>query len=113
MSSSKDFVEFIVDQIASIWKIRYRKMFGEYALYCNEKVVALICDNKLFVKPTNWGEIFIGKPLFSPAYPWAKPSFLIEDKIEDREWLSELIKITYMELPAPKIKKIPQKISKK
>jgi len=38
---------------------------------------------------------------------------LIEDKIEDREWLSELIKITYMELPAPKIKKIPQKISKK
>lgn len=105
MSSSKDFVEFIVDQIGSIWKIRYRKMFGEYALYCNEKVVALICDNKLFVKPTNKGEIFIGKPLLSPAYPWAKPSFLIEENLEESEWLSELIQITYKELPTPKVKK--------
>jgi TfoX/Sxy family transcriptional regulator of competence genes len=104
MSSSKDFVDFIVDQINGIWTIKYKRMFGEFALYCNNKVVALICDNKLFVKCTQWGKNFIWNPQLSPAYPWAKPSFLIEDKIDDREWISELIRITYQELPEPKLK---------
>ncbi|CAA0218499.1 Competence protein TfoX (fragment) [Tenacibaculum maritimum] len=52
----------------------------------------------MFIKPTNKGRIFIGDVIEVPAYPKAKPSFLIEDKIEDREWLSELIRITVKEL---------------
>lgn len=105
MASDKDFVEFIVDQMENAGQIRYRKMFGEYAIYCNDKVVALICDNQLFVKPTEGGNAYIGKIKEAPPYPGAKPSFLIEDEFEDREWLSELIRITFNELPEPKPKK--------
>ena len=60
MASDLNFVEFIVEQIENAGVITYRKMFGEYALYCNSKVIALICDNQLFVKPTKAGKSFIG-----------------------------------------------------
>lgn len=105
MASDQGFVEFIVDQTENAGTIRYRKMFGEYAIYCNEKVVALVCDNQLFVKPTEGGRTFIGNVVEGQAYPGAKPSYLIEDRIEDREWLSELIKITADELPPSKPKR--------
>ncbi len=52
MSSSQEFVDYIIDQIENAGVITFRKMFGEYALYCNGKVVALICDDQLFVKQT-------------------------------------------------------------
>ncbi len=99
MSSSKDFVEYVVEQIDHVWIVKYRKMFGEFAIYCDEKVVALVCDNKLFVKYTEWWKKYIWNIKLSPAYPWARLSFLIDDKIEDSEWVSELIKITTEELP--------------
>jgi TfoX/Sxy family transcriptional regulator of competence genes len=105
MSSDKDFVEFIADQIKEAGTISYRKMFGEYAVYCDEKVVALVCDNRLFVKPTKGGREFIRDVVLAPAYPGAKPSFYVEDKFEDREWITELIRITACELPKPEIKK--------
>ena len=105
MPSDINFVEFIVDQIGNIGSIRYRKMFGEYAIYCNDKVVALVCNNQLFVNPTKTGRSFIGDVVEAPAYPGAKPSFLIEDQLEDSPWLSELISITEEELPKPKPKK--------
>ena len=106
MASDINFVKFIVDQIGNSGSIRYRKMFGEYAIYCNDKVVALICNDQLFVKPTKAGRTFIGNVVEAPAYSGAKPSFLIEDQLEDREWLSELIGLTEEELPKPKKKKI-------
>jgi len=111
MGSDQEFVEFVVDQIDPKCEISYRKMFGEYALYSKGKVVALICDNQLFIKPTNAGKEYIGDFVEAPAYPGAKPSLLIEDKIEDRNWLSRLIVITEKELPKPKqkIKKKPKK----
>jgi len=105
MASDLSFVEFVVEQIQNTKPIRYRKMFGEYALYCNEKVVALICDNQLFVKPTKAGKLFIGDIVEKPPYQGAKPSFLIEEQIENRDWISNLINITEEELPTPKPKK--------
>ena len=105
MASDKSFIEFIVDQIENVGLITHKKMFGEYALYLNGKVVALICDNRLFIKPTEGGRVFIGNVVEAPAYPGAKPGFLIDDRIEDREWISNLIRITYEELPEQKIKK--------
>ena len=105
MASDKDFVDFLVDQIENAGSITYRKMFGEYALYCESKVVALICDNKLFIKPTEGGRAYIGNVTEAPPYPGAKMSFLIEDRLDDREWLSELIRITAREVPEPKQKK--------
>ncbi len=80
-------------------------MFGEYGLFADHKIFALICDNKLFVKPTQAVRAFIQDPVEAPPYPGAKNSFLIEDQLEDREWISQLIKLTVEELPEPKPKK--------
>lgn len=105
MASDQDFVDFLVDQMGDVGVVRSKKMFGEYALYCGDKVVALVCDNQLFVKPTEAGRAYIGSPVEAPPYPGAKNSFLIADAFEDRAWISELIRITAKELPAPKPKK--------
>ncbi len=105
MASDKSFVVFIADQIENAGQITYKQMFGEFALYCEGKVVALVCDNQLFIKPTEGGRAFIGDVVEAPAYTGAKPSFLIDDRVEDREWISTLIRITYQELPEPKLKK--------
>ncbi len=113
MASDQSLVDFIVDQMGSAGTVTFRKMFGEYAIYCNSKVIGLVCDNKLFIKQTGGGRKFIGDATEAPAYPGAKPSFLIEDKIEDREWLSDLVRITEKELPAPKMKKPKKKGQKK
>lgn len=104
MASDLNFVRFVADQIDDVCEIRYRMMFGEYALYSRDKVVALICDDQLFVKPTEAGRSFIGEVVESPPYPGAKLSFLIQDKIEDREWLTHLITLTEAALPKPKPK---------
>ncbi len=111
MSSDQSFVDFIMETMAGAGKITCRKLFGEYAIYCGGKVVALVCDNRLFVKQTPGGRAFIGKPVEAPAYPGAKLSFLIEDKIEDRAWMGELIRITSNELLEPK-EKAKKKIRK-
>ena len=105
MASDKSFVEFIVDQIENVGQITFKKMFGEYALYCDGKVVALVCDNRLFIKPTEGGRAFIGDVVEAPAYTGATPSFLIDARVEDRQWISNLIRITYAELPEQKPKK--------
>ena len=70
-------IEFLLDQLGAVRGVRARKMFGEYALYCGEKVVALVCDDQLFVKPTAAGKTFIGKVKEGAPYPGAKPWFLI------------------------------------
>jgi TfoX/Sxy family transcriptional regulator of competence genes len=105
MASEQTFVDFIVDQIENAGEISVKKMFGEYGLYSGEKLFALICDNKLFIKPTQAGRTFIGDVVEAPPYPGAKPSFLIEEKVEDRTWLSELVRVSVAELPVPKPKK--------
>jgi TfoX/Sxy family transcriptional regulator of competence genes len=107
MASDKSFVDFLVDQMRNAGLMAHKKMFGEYALYCNGKVVALVCDNQLFVKPTKGGREYIGNPVEAAPYAGAKPHFLIEDAFEDREWISGLITTTVEELPIPqpKVKK--------
>ena len=113
MASDLNFVEFVVDQIEDAGTVTYRKMFGEYALYCKDQVVALVCDNQLFIKPTKAGRSFIGNVVEAPPYPGAKPSFLIEEQLEDKDWISSLIRITEKELPKPKPKKKSKRKSDK
>ncbi len=107
MSTKQSTVDFILDQLSEIGDVSARKMFGEYALYCRGKVVALICDDCLFVKITEQGKEYVGKRYQEDfAYPGAKASMLIDnDQIENKNWLSDLIEITYQNLPEPKIKK--------
>jgi len=104
MASELCFVEFVVDQMKNAGEIKYRKMFGEYAIYCNNKVVALVCDDQLFIKPTKAGNLFIENIVEAPPYPGAKLYYLIDDKVEDSNWLSQLIRLTEQELPKPKPK---------
>ncbi len=113
MASKKEFVAFIVDQMASAGSITSRAMFGEYAIYCNGQIVALVCDNQLFIKPTEAGRAYIKEVVEAPPYPGAKPSFLIESKFEDQDWISHLVSITARELSALKPKKKKKKTAKR
>ena len=109
MSSKQSFVDYILDQISHAGFVSAKKMFGEYAIFCDEKVVALVCDNQLFVKVTPAGKKFIGECLESPPYRGAKPWFLIsEEKWDEEEWLTQLIQISAANLLLP-----PKKSRKK
>ncbi|MBP5993361.1 MAG: TfoX/Sxy family protein [Candidatus Moranbacteria bacterium] len=107
MATKLSTIEYIEDQLADVPGVRSRKMFGEYALYVGDKVVALICDDTLYVKITDAGREYVGERYEEGiAYPGAKPSIRIDDdSLEDREWLATLIRITADVLPDPKPKK--------
>ncbi|MBI9049824.1 MAG: TfoX/Sxy family protein [Anaerolineaceae bacterium] len=106
MASSQDTIDFLMDQISSAGEVSARKMFGEYGIYCDGKMPALVCDNQLYIKPTEEGRAYIGEVEEAPPYQGAKPYFLISgDKWDDQEWLSELIRITAEVIPYPKKKK--------
>ncbi len=109
MAVDLEFVNFVVDQIDDACEVTHRMMFGGCTLYSKGKVVGLICDNQLFIKPTESGRAFIGDVVEAPAYEGAKMSFLIEGGVEDRQWLTELITLTAEALPAPKKKKNREK----
>jgi len=104
VASDQDFVDYIVDQLSDAGSITFRKMFGEYALYVDGKVFALICDNELFIKPTEAGRTYIGTPEEALPYPGAKPYFVVRDKIDDSEWLCGLVVASKAALPEKKIK---------
>ena len=105
MATRQSTVDFVLEQIASVGGVTAKKLFGEYGLYCDGRIVALICDDQLFVKPTTAGKAFVGRIIEAAPYPGAKPCLLISgDQIEDAKWLSKLIKISTAELPLPKKK---------
>lgn len=104
MASNKEYVEFVCEQISGAGEITYKRMFGEYGIYCNGKIIGLICDNCFFVKKTvSWSEILPSSEEASP-YTGAKPHMVI-DNVEDRELMTRFIEATYRELPEPKPKK--------
>lgn len=105
MATNQKFTDFIIEQIENAGEITAKKMFGEYAIYSDGKIFGLICDNQLFMKPTKAGREFIEDLKEAPPYPGAKMYFLIDDKIDDRKWFSELVRISVKELPEPKPKK--------
>ena len=105
MSNDPDFIQYVCDQIDAASEVTFRHMFGGTTLYSKGKVVALICDNQLFVKPTGAGRAYIGEVTEAPAYEGSKNFFLVEGQIDDAEWLSELIRRTEQELPQPRPRK--------
>ena len=104
MATKRSTVDYIIDQLVNLRNVRARAMFGEYALYFDEKVVALVCDDQLFVKKTEIGEkLADGHFEFAPPYPGAKPYLLVsEEVLEDRDLLAELIRCTAGVLQPPK-----------
>jgi TfoX/Sxy family transcriptional regulator of competence genes len=105
MGSRQETVDYIIDQLAAAGEVSAKKMFGEYGIYCGGKMVALVCDEQLFIKPTAGGRAWIGTPDEASPYPGAKPCFLIDGgKWDEAAWLCELVRISARELPAPKKK---------
>lgn len=104
MASDIGFVEFITEQMEDAGEITFKKMFGEYGLYCNGTIMALICDDQLFIKPTEAGRSFINDVIEAPPYSGAKPYFLIEDQFDGREWICDLVRVTVKELSKVKPK---------
>lgn len=100
MASSQDFLNFVIDQIKNQELVRSRKMFGEYAIYYDEKVVGFVCDNILYLKNTEAGRNFVKSELgqeslqLGQPYPKAKDYIKLEAEIENRDFLNELIEIT-------------------
>ncbi len=104
MASKLEFVQYVVDQLGEAGEITYRKMFGEYGIYCNGKFFATICDDQLFFKITEGGRRLMPDLEEGIPYPGAKPHFLIEE-LENRERLAQLVQVTCQELPMPRPKK--------
>jgi len=106
MATRVETIDYILDQASGAGEVRAQKMFGEYALYVGDKVVALVCDDQLFVKVTEPGRAYAeGRFKDGFAYPGAKVSMQIDDDaLEDREWLAELLSLTAAALPVPKPK---------
>ncbi len=113
MTTDASYAKYVCDQLHAAGGIAARKMFGEYGLYRHGKIVALIADNQLFVKPTPAGEEVLGTPTYGPPYPGAKPFFNVSDLLDDPEWLVRLIQATDAALPAPKKKLQRRPVAKK
>jgi TfoX/Sxy family transcriptional regulator of competence genes len=105
MATDRGTIDFITEQTAVAGRMSARRMFGEYALYCDGKVVALVCGDRLFVKPTQAGRALLGAPVEGFPYPGAKPWLLIAgDLWDDADWMAALISTTAGALPPPKPK---------
>lgn len=106
MASQQKTIDYILEQSAGAGSMLAKKMFGEYGLYCDGKIVAFICDDQLLIKPTAAGRAYLGDVTEAEAYPGSKPYFLIEgDRWDDADWLASVVRTTADALPAPKPKK--------
>lgn len=105
MATDQSFADFVMDLLQGAGEIGLRRMFGEYAVYLDGKVVALLCDNQFFLKPTAAGLAALGVPRGAPPYPGAKLYYLIDEGLDDREALQHLVRLTADALPLPKPKR--------
>ncbi|MFT3663804.1 TfoX/Sxy family protein [Piscinibacter sp.] len=104
MASDIKTVAFIADQSGLGDRLAHKRMFGEYALYLNTKVVAFVCDDKLYLKPTDAARALLGSPTEAPAYPGSKNYFLLEEELENPTLLGRAFEVTEAALPLPKPK---------
>ena len=104
MASNPDFVQYIADQCSGAGEIIVRKMFGDYGIYCDGKIFGLICDNGFYLKPTDAVRPMLREVALRPPYDGAKDYFYITD-IDDRDYLSAIVRETCKALPEPRPKK--------
>ena len=105
MASRAGTVAYLTDQMAGAGEVSARKMFGEHGVYVNGKLSALVCDDRLFVKPTQAAEAMLPEAEHAPPYPGAKPQPVVpEERWDDADWMAELMARTSAALPAPKPK---------
>ena len=104
MSTTKDYLGFILEQLSLVDGITHRQMMGEYIIYHHGKIAAYLCDNRLLVKPVPAAVKLMPDAPYEPPYDGAKDMILVEN-VDDREFLKALFEAMYDELPEPKRKK--------
>ena len=104
MASSKEYLEFIMEQLAGLEDVSWRAMMGEYIIYYRGKIVGGIYDDRFLVKPVEAAVAMMPEADMEQPYKGAKEMLLVDD-VDDREFLCELLEAMYDELPAPKKKK--------
>ena len=104
MATDRIFVDYVMEQAGLGDRMTMRRMFGEYAFYVDEKVVAFGCDNSLFLKPTAAAARLVPHAPMRPPYPEAKDYPVIDELLDDGDALRIVLLATADELPAPKVK---------
>jgi len=106
MATHQSIVDDLLERLAPAGRVTARNMFGEYCVYLDEKPVALVCDDTLYVKPTAAGRAMLPGTEEGSPYPGAKPHLLLPyEEWTDREALCQLVRATFEELPQPKPRK--------
>lgn len=103
MSSSKAYLDFILDQLSGLEEISYRAMMGEFILYYRGKIVGGIYDDRFLVKPVQSAIRLMPDAEYEVPYEGTKKMLLVEE-VDDRTFLQDLFRAMYDELPAPKRK---------
>ena len=104
MASSKEYLEFIIEQLSELGEITYRAMMGEYILYYRSKIVGGIYDDRLLVKPVKSAISLMPDATYELPYEGAKEMLLVDD-VDNKDFLTQLFNAMYEELPNPKKKK--------
>ncbi len=104
MASSKEYLNYILEQLSELEDITYRAMMGEFILYYRGKIVGGIYDDRLLIKTTKSAVAYMPDASYELPYEGAKEMLLVED-VDSREYLTNLFNAMYDELPAPKKKK--------
>lgn len=104
MSSSKEYLEFVLEQLSELDEINYRAMMGEYIIYYKGKIVGGIYDDRLLVKPVKSAIEYMADTEYELPYEGAKEMLFVDD-LDDKMYLTGLFETMYDELPLPKPKK--------
>ena len=109
MASSKEYLQFILEQLSDLEEINYRAMMGEYIIYYRDRIVGGIYDDRLLVKPTKSAVSYMTTVIYELPYEGAKEMLLVEN-VDSKEYLAGLFNAMYDELPVHK-SNIKRKIS--
>lgn len=104
MASSKEYLDFVLEQLSELDEITHKAMMGEYILYYRGKIIGGIYDDRFLVKPTKSAIAMMPDASMELPYEEAKEMLLVDD-IDNKEFLSKLLEAMYEELPTPKKKK--------
>ncbi|MCI5736759.1 MAG: TfoX/Sxy family protein [Methanobrevibacter ruminantium] len=104
MSSSNEYLEYMLEQLSDLDEISYRAMMGEYIIYYRGKIIGGIYDGRFLIKPVKSAMAMMPEANMEFPYEGAKEMLLVDD-VDDREFLKELLEAMYEELPAPRKKR--------
>lgn len=103
MATTEDFIKYVCDQVQGTGEVRYKKMFGEYMVYIDEKPILLVCDNTVYVKISDSLNALMADAEKGYPYQGAKERYILD--IDDSDKAKEVIKILLPEIPLPKRKR--------